>query len=96
MKGLMVFSSLITGMVLSVAMATSQATTFPVMESHGSLKISTTTTSRTDDAKSDQDLKNERTHKKEHKDSYKSEDKHAEKSKHSDRKDSQSNQDQDD
>lgn len=40
MKGLMVFSSLMSGMFFSIWMATSEANTMPVMESHGSLKIS--------------------------------------------------------
>lgn len=48
MKGLIIFSSLIVGLVVSVNLATAQTTTpvmegqgsQPVMESHGSLKIS--------------------------------------------------------
>ncbi len=42
MKGFIVFSSLMAGFIISLTLATTQAGTLPVMESHGSLKISST------------------------------------------------------
>lgn len=54
MKGLVVFSSLMAGFVISLTLASAQASTLPVMESHGSLKISSTGSS-TSQLVSDQD-----------------------------------------
>lgn len=46
MKGFIVFSSLMAGFIISLTLATTQAGTLPVMESHGSLKISSTAQSQ--------------------------------------------------
>lgn len=56
MKGLMVFSSLITGMVFSVWMATSDATPTPLIASQSTLERSASASMAVDTPKAKNDL----------------------------------------
>lgn len=60
MKGLMVFSSLITGMVFSVWMATSDATPTPLIASQSTLERSASASTAADTPKTKNDLDEQR------------------------------------